>query len=118
MAREGKNRGMLEQASKGLLTLSLCVATVGWGIWSGAEFLIHGSRPSFRLWAIWAGIGALAWLVDDVIGDRISPEETGIGGKIAPMKTPPDTPEFARFTAAMRQIMKVSKVEMDRLIAE
>jgi len=30
------------------------------------------------------------------------------------MKTPPDTPEFARFTDAMRTIMKVSKVELKR----
>ena len=34
------------------------------------------------------------------------------------MKPPPDTPEFARFTAAMRQIMKVSKVELNRRLAE
>jgi hypothetical protein len=32
------------------------------------------------------------------------------------MKTPPDTPEFQRFSAAVRDIMKVSKVEMDRRI--
>jgi hypothetical protein len=30
------------------------------------------------------------------------------------MKTPPDNPEFVRFTAAMRSIMKVSKVELQR----
>jgi hypothetical protein len=34
------------------------------------------------------------------------------------MKPPPDTPEFARFTAAMREIMKVSKAEMNKRIAE
>lgn len=28
------------------------------------------------------------------------------------MKTPPDTPEFAKFTTAMRAILKVSKGEM------
>jgi hypothetical protein len=28
------------------------------------------------------------------------------------MKTPPDTSEFARFTTAMRDILKVSKSEM------
>ena len=28
------------------------------------------------------------------------------------MKTPPATPEFARFTSAMRDILKVSKDEM------
>jgi hypothetical protein len=28
------------------------------------------------------------------------------------MKTPPDTPEFARFTTAVRDILKVSKGEM------
>jgi hypothetical protein len=28
------------------------------------------------------------------------------------MKTPPDTPEFARFTAAVNDILKVSKAEM------
>jgi hypothetical protein len=28
------------------------------------------------------------------------------------MKTPPDTPEFAKFTEAVRDIMKVSKSEM------
>jgi hypothetical protein len=32
------------------------------------------------------------------------------------MKKPPDTPEFARFTAAMRHIMGVSKVELQRRI--
>ena len=31
-----------------------------------------------------------------------------------PMKKPPDNPEFARFTEAMRDIMKVSKVELQR----
>lgn len=30
------------------------------------------------------------------------------------MKTPPDNPEFAKFTEAMRMIMKVSKVELQR----
>jgi len=30
------------------------------------------------------------------------------------MKTPPDNPEFARFTSAMRQIMTVSKTELNR----
>jgi len=33
------------------------------------------------------------------------------------MKTPPDNPEFARFTDAMRTILKVSKTEMNRRIA-
>jgi len=28
------------------------------------------------------------------------------------MKTPPDTPEFARFTAAVRDVLTVSKEEM------
>jgi hypothetical protein len=32
------------------------------------------------------------------------------------MKPPPNTPEFARFTRAMRDIMKVSKGEMQRRI--
>jgi len=32
------------------------------------------------------------------------------------MKPPPDTPEFARFTAAMRDIMKVSKGELQKRI--
>jgi hypothetical protein len=32
------------------------------------------------------------------------------------MKTPPDNPEFARFTDAMRTIVKVSKVELNRRI--
>ena len=32
------------------------------------------------------------------------------------MKTPPATPEFARFTAAMRDIMKVSKSEIQARI--
>lgn len=32
------------------------------------------------------------------------------------MKTPPDSPEFARFTGAMRDILKVSKIEMNRRI--
>jgi hypothetical protein len=30
------------------------------------------------------------------------------------MKTPPNDPEFARFTDAMRTIVNVSKVEMNR----
>ena len=30
------------------------------------------------------------------------------------MKTPPDNPEFANFTAAMKHIMTVSKVELKR----
>jgi hypothetical protein len=34
------------------------------------------------------------------------------------MKKPPDNPEFARFTEAMRTIMKVSKTEVDRRMAE
>lgn len=33
-----------------------------------------------------------------------------------PMKTPPDTPEFARFTTAVRDILKVSKGEMQARI--
>jgi hypothetical protein len=32
------------------------------------------------------------------------------------MKKPPDTPEFARFTAAVRDIMKVSRSEMQERI--
>jgi|HubBroStandDraft_6_1064221.scaffolds.fasta_scaffold567143_1 hypothetical protein len=32
------------------------------------------------------------------------------------MKTPPDTPEFAKFTEAVRDIMKVSKSEMQARI--
>jgi hypothetical protein len=32
------------------------------------------------------------------------------------MKTPPDTPEFANFTTAMRDILKVSKSEMQTRI--
>jgi hypothetical protein len=32
------------------------------------------------------------------------------------MKTPPDTPEFARFTSAVRDILKVSKGEMQTRI--
>ncbi len=34
------------------------------------------------------------------------------------MKTPPDTPEFANFTAAMRDILKVSKGEMQTRMEE
>jgi hypothetical protein len=34
------------------------------------------------------------------------------------MKTPPDTPEFARFSNAAREILKVSKSELDQRIAE
>jgi len=30
------------------------------------------------------------------------------------MKKPPDNPEFARFTSAMRKIMKVSKLELQK----
>jgi hypothetical protein len=33
------------------------------------------------------------------------------------MKKPPDNPEFARFTTAMRHIMGVSKVELQRRMA-
>ena len=32
------------------------------------------------------------------------------------MKTPPNTPEFARFTTAVRDILKVSKNEMNERI--
>jgi hypothetical protein len=32
------------------------------------------------------------------------------------MKTPPDNPEFAKFTSAMREMMKVSKTELQRRI--
>jgi len=32
------------------------------------------------------------------------------------MKTPPDTPEFRKFTSAMRDIMSVSKTEMQARI--
>jgi hypothetical protein len=32
------------------------------------------------------------------------------------MKTPPSNPEFARFTRAMRDIMKVSKGELQKRI--
>jgi hypothetical protein len=32
------------------------------------------------------------------------------------MKPPPDNPEFARFTEAMRAIVKVSKTELTRRI--
>ena len=32
------------------------------------------------------------------------------------MKPPPDNPEFTRFTSAMRDIMKVSKTELQRRI--
>ena len=32
------------------------------------------------------------------------------------MKTPPGTPEFARFTAAVRDVLKVSKSEMQTRI--
>jgi hypothetical protein len=32
------------------------------------------------------------------------------------MKTPPDNPEFAKFTDAMRTIVKVSKTELNRRI--
>jgi hypothetical protein len=32
------------------------------------------------------------------------------------MKPPPDNPEFARFTEAMRSIVKVSKVELNKRI--
>jgi hypothetical protein len=32
------------------------------------------------------------------------------------MKTPPNTPEFARFTGAVRDILKVSKNEMQTRI--
>jgi hypothetical protein len=34
------------------------------------------------------------------------------------MKTPPDNPEFARFTDAMRHIMGVSKVELQKRMQE
>jgi hypothetical protein len=34
------------------------------------------------------------------------------------MKPPPDNPEFARFTAAMRHIAGVSKTELQRRIGQ
>jgi hypothetical protein len=34
------------------------------------------------------------------------------------MNTPPDTPEWNRFNDALRQVMTVSKVELNRRIAE
>ncbi len=34
------------------------------------------------------------------------------------MKKPPDNPEFARFTRAMRHIMGVSKTELQRRMEE
>lgn len=34
------------------------------------------------------------------------------------MKPPPDDPEFQRFTQAMREMMKVSKVELQQRMAE
>ena len=35
-----------------------------------------------------------------------------------PMKTPPNTPELANFTTAMRDILKVSKSDMETQIEE
>ena len=35
-----------------------------------------------------------------------------------PMKTPPDNPEFAKFTEAMRKIVSVPKAEVMRRIEE
>jgi hypothetical protein len=34
------------------------------------------------------------------------------------MKPPPDNPEFAKFTDALRKVMSVSKVELQRRIEE
>lgn len=34
------------------------------------------------------------------------------------MKTPPANPEFTQFTEAMRQILKVSKTELNRRLEE
>lgn len=34
-----------------------------------------------------------------------------------PMKTPPDNPEFASFTEGLKQILTVSKTELDARIA-
>ena len=34
------------------------------------------------------------------------------------MKPPPDTPEFARLTEALKTMLKVSKTEMQRRIEE
>jgi hypothetical protein len=34
------------------------------------------------------------------------------------MKTPPDNPEFAKFTDALRKVMSVSKVELQRRMEE
>jgi len=34
------------------------------------------------------------------------------------MKTPPDNPEFRNFTSAMREIMKVSKTEVQARVKE
>jgi hypothetical protein len=33
---------------------------------------------------------------------------------VVEMKTPPDNPEFAKFTNAMRDVLKVSKEELNR----
>jgi hypothetical protein len=50
------------------------------------------------------------------------PRSTGVARDgyraiIFPMKTPPDTPEFRKFTDAMRGILSVSKTEMQARIA-
>jgi len=34
----------------------------------------------------------------------------------SPMKPPPDTPEFAKFTEALKQVLSVSKTEMQERI--
>ena len=52
---------------------------------------------------------------------RILPAKCPVGisdqstrrGTICHMKKPPSTPEFSRFTVAMRDILKVSKGEME-----
>lgn len=36
----------------------------------------------------------------------------------SPMKPPPDDPEFRHFTEAMRQMMKVSKAEIQKRMEE
>jgi len=49
------------------------------------------------------------------VGVRHAQSPMGLGVRYdTPMKTPPNNPEFARFTEAMRHIAGVSKAELQR----
>lgn len=48
--------------------------------------------------------------------DRVPRPALAISRYSIPMKTPPDTPEFRKFATAMRDILSVSKTELQSRI--